>query len=758
LRWPLNRSLRFGMWLAALLPLAVAVASGDSAPSAPLPGGQGEIAIQGSYIGGTWQPLADVSGAAFHFQDFMPGLGVLSGSFEGYGSETGFDAGVTFLELRGAPWMGRYWTVTGGDFHTPASLVAFPFNNIFMPEIEARGLKLEAAHAGNQYTFFVGEQTLTAGLRVAYRIVTPQTLMGFSALRRIAPHLQIGARAMQFSASREAILENPELFAPGRLVPTVRTLALQALYTPVKELKIYAEGSPPSAGTGGAIISTLAGFTWESTSFSFKTDYTREGVSYFPMAGYFLGDRQGPFAEGRWRPLPRLELYASASHYTNNLEDDLRIPLLTSFGTSAGASAALPDNFSASLTLSTLRFSQQGGGQDAVGSDNRQMDATISKAAGRQTLHLDWREIRLAQTGGPQIQHYWEGGDNVQWKHFSVGGALRYQQIVDTAQRNSLFFRGLAQANLGRFSAYGNVEAGNDLQNRTLFSTSAYRTSVIGVGCRVARGWYLQSEMFRNSLNLSLNPESIFLLENGPALAGVSPYSASLAATNQWSMYFRLSKQLHWGAGLPGENRSTAQAASLTGTVAGSVSVKSMGGSRAAAGIPVILDGARTAASGADGNYVFENVPEGRHEVSLLLAELPADLDPGGTQKISVRVEPRRSTRADLEVLPLMSAGGKVGGPEGAPLEGVVIRLEPGARYTTTRLDGSFTFYNLREGDYMITIDNSTLLEGGVPDSPANVILSLRDGSATSPIAFSFAIHTRQKPIRKVLEIKNPRS
>jgi len=242
LSWPLSpiRS-RGWVWL-AVLPAAMAVAFGQSGQPAALPGGQGEMAFQGSYMGGSAQPLLNVTGTTFHFQELVPGLGFLSGNFEGYGAQGRFEAGENTLELRGAPWMGQYWTVTGGDFRTPSALVAFPFNNIFTPDIEARGVKVQATHGDTQYTFFAGEQTLTAGMRVSYRYVTPQTMMGLSAVRKIAPHLQIGARAMQFSTSPQAILDNPSLFPAGRSEPLVRTLALQGLYTPVKRLKIYAEG------------------------------------------------------------------------------------------------------------------------------------------------------------------------------------------------------------------------------------------------------------------------------------------------------------------------------------------------------------------------------------------------------------------------------------------------------------------------------------------------------------------------------------
>jgi len=53
---------------------------------------------------------------------------------------------------------------------------------------------------------------------------------------------------------------------------------------------------------------------------------------------------------------------------------------------------------------------------------------------------------------------------------------------------------------------------------------------VVGVSLRMKRGWNLQAEMFRNQLNFTMNPENIFLLENGAALAGISPAAATLAA------------------------------------------------------------------------------------------------------------------------------------------------------------------------------------------------------------------------------------
>jgi hypothetical protein len=737
-------------------------AYGQAVAPSPTPsavaGGQGEVAFQGYYLGGNQQDLLSTTGTAFHFQEYLPTIGFLSGSLEAYGSQNRFETGENFLQLRGAPWAGYYWTVAGGDFRAPAALVEFPFNNIFTPEIEARGVKVQAVHGATQYTFFAGQETLTAGARVTYRLPSPQMVMGVSAVHQVAPHLLIGARLMQFSASPQAIADNPYLFPAGRTADLVRTMALQSLYTPVKPLKFYAEASRPEESAERQVTSVLAGLTWEGAVFTFKANYVYQGLFYFPLAGYFAGDRRGPFGELRFRPIKGVELFASASQYRNNLEGDPTLPFMTSSGSSAGVSAPLPGKLSLTGEVSTVRFSSQTAGQPSSFSNDRQISAALSRSIGRQTVQLSWREILLDSASGPQRQRSTEAGDMIQVHRFSLGGAARYQQVTGTETLNSLFFRGMAQVNVGRVSGYANLELGNDLANQTVFTTEAYRTSVVGVALRLPGRWNLQTEMFRNQLNLALNQENIFLL-NSDALAGLSPAAASLSSASQWSFFFRLSKQLTWGAGLPQENVAhplTGAVISLTGGIEGVVRLKTMAGplDGPAASIPISLDNGRTAVTSPDGHYFFDNVPEGAHEVGLALAELPADFDPGNVQKSSIVVQPRHTARADFDVLPLAVITGKVTGPEKADLDNIVIRLLPGNRYTSTNKDGSFTFYNVHEGDFQVALDPTTLTEGGEVQGPGKVDVKIRIGTTAPVVQFAFIVKTTQKPIRKVLDRK----
>lgn len=90
-----------------------------------------------------------------------------------------------------------------------------------------------------------------------------------------------------------------------------------------------------------------------------------------------------------------------------------------------------------------------------------------------------------------------------------------------------------------------------DLVNRTVFAISTVSTSVVGVAARLTKDWNFQAEAFRNSLVSDLNPESTFLLGN----LGIG-VSRTLSALNQWSVYFRLTRQIHWGGGLPPEGWS----------------------------------------------------------------------------------------------------------------------------------------------------------------------------------------------------------
>jgi hypothetical protein len=604
--------------------------------------GQADVGSQGYYLGGSSQKISDISGAFMSFRDFIPDVGQLKGSVEGYGREGKFATGDNYIELNGAAWGGMRWNVTGGDFRVSSGLVAIPFTNVFYPEIAARGFRLESYNRKRQIAFFIGNETLLAGPRVPYRIKAPQSVMAVSWLEKIGERLRVGARLARFASSEKAIDENPFFFPSGREFTEVKTLTTYALFS-ADHLKIYGEAGVSDAARPGDTKSVLAPFlfagpAWDTTRLSIRGNYTYETAAYLPAIGFFLGDRKGPFGEVRYRPADKVELYGSASRYESNLEHDPSLPTYESSGLSAGGSVGLPWKISASGQLSVVHFQIRSPDLDGPRtSDNRQVLVTLGRPFGRHNIRVSYRDLRLNSVGDIERQHSTEVEDIFRVRKLMLGAAVREQRLETSSEhRNSLFLRGSLQTNVGRFSAYAYVEAGKDLVNRTVFATSTVSTSVVGVAARLTKDWNFQVEAFRNSLVSDLNPESAFLLGN----QGIG-VSQTLSALNQWSVYFRLTRQIRWGGGLPPEglDRYTSEQIPLVGVVEGIVQERTLAGTHPAAEVPIRLDQSRTVVTAADGRYRFADVAEGPHKVGLALDELPSEYDPGAAAQAEVDYE-----------------------------------------------------------------------------------------------------------------------
>ncbi|MBI3665747.1 MAG: hypothetical protein HY236_05885, partial [Acidobacteria bacterium] len=274
---------------------------------------------------------------AFHFRNFIPNLGLLSGSLESYGREGRFQTGDNYLQLGGLPWSGMRWTFTGGDFRVFPNLVEFPFTNVFYPELAARGFKVEASNTNRRYTFYFGGETLLEGPRVPFRIGVPQRALGASVEQKIGGRLQLGARFLRLSSGEKSIAQNPFLFPFNREFLSVNSVAVQSLYSLASRLRLYGEMSASAAersekphSYAETPLSSFLGAVWESSTLLIRANYAYQGASYLPVVGYFLGDRRGPFGEVRYRPFRRLDLFGSSSRYTNNLENDPRLPTFRS--------------------------------------------------------------------------------------------------------------------------------------------------------------------------------------------------------------------------------------------------------------------------------------------------------------------------------------------------------------------------------------------------------------------------------------------
>jgi hypothetical protein len=750
----MNRRVILGCCITALLLAGAALANAADTE----PGGEGQLAFQGYYLGTDSSPLTDITGVAATFRSFFPGLGLLSGSIETYGGQGKFRAGDNYLDLNGATWYGHRWRLTGGDFRVPIALLPFPFTNIFLPELAAEGVKIEAANATRRYTLFYGVETLVAGPRVPFRIRVPQNVLGASMVQNLGEKLEIGVRAIHLSTGSDALgIDAPyaNLFAPGQDFQSSSIFSATALYKFSTSLQFYAEADASQASGSVAFpnahqspFSFTAGPVWTTHKLTVKANYIRQSASYMPVAGYFLGDRAGPYVEATYKPIDAVELFGSVSQYRNNIDNTSDLPTFRSNATSAGASFSLPYRFSLSGQLSTINFSVQQPDAALSLSHNQQLIATLGRPIRNHHLLFSYRDLKIDSDGRYERQRSAEIEDVVQIKKISLGAAVRDQRLNTEEKKDTIFVRGSAQTQFKRVSAYAYIEHGDDLANRTVFLTNTFNTTVFGGAVRVTKQWNLQFEASRSLLNIDLNPENIFLLQNQGAFV-----TNAVAGLNQWTAYFRVSKSLRWGHGLPAGDidRYTAEQMPIIGSIEGTVREQRLEGSGPAKGVPVVLDDGTVVTTNEDGLFRFSRVAEGRHRVSLAVNQLPADYDPGATAEATVDIRPRRVSNAELNVIPLVAFTGRIIGPDGTAVDGVIVKLLETDRYTTPTPEGRFGFYNLREGEYDVAIDPKSLPEFGVLDRIAAHV-SVHRGVPAEEITFHLTIQKPEKPIRRVFD------
>jgi hypothetical protein len=719
--------------------------------------GQAEIGFQQYYLAVGSQSIANISGLTVNSAQFIPNVGLLSASLSPAVSSNRFRSGDNYLRLKGLPWMGQYWTFTAGDFRLPGQLLPVPFTNIYFPEIAGRGGAVEATHGNRTFGFFAGEANVANTPRVVLRLQVPQTVMGFYFRQKLGSRLLLGARLMNFSTDLEALRKLPNLLTQSSL-KSGRTLNLDSLYTIAGPLKFYGEASWSMAVQDGASfatrkvpLSTSVGPLLDTKAFTLRANYIYQSAAYFPLVGYYLGDRAGPFGEVKVRPSERMEIYASASEYQNNLAKDPTLPTFRNSTESAGVSIQLPAKVSLNTQVTLLDLSTRAtAGSPWSRSKNQQETVTLARRFWRHSLRVTGRDFRFSSPLDSQRQRSGEVEDNFQIRRLTLGAGVRVQRLLGSESRTSLFYRGTAQFQKGPFSAYANFETGSDLQNRTLFATNTISTRVFGGSVALGKNWEFQGEAYRNNLITELNPSSIFVLQGqGVFIPG------TLAAFNQWSMYIRITRKFNWGKAGPVSdlNHYVIAQAPLKGSVEGFVMERLPEGNRPAEGVPVSIEG-RTVSTDALGRFIFSEVSEGTHKVEIALRELPADFDPGKSTQNTVLVHPGKPARVDFDVMRLAFIQGKMTAPENVPVDGIVIRITPGDRYTTPDLEGNFYFYNLREGEYELAVDRTTLPEFAVMDKSDRVSRSVKVGRELELVNFEFEIRKPQKPVRRVLEQK----
>ena len=735
--------------LAALLGLSPLILAQEKA-------GEAELGFQYYSLTNGNTRVTNAVGLSTRYREFLPNLGFITVNFNPATNQGRFYTGESFVELRRFPWLGNYWTFRGGDFRVPGRLLNVSFNNLYYPDITGRGAWVESSHGGRTLGFLYGSQTVPAGVRVPLLIQTPQTLLGGYYSQNVGERLVLGARFLSFANDLPKLKSFSFLPGNGTELENVRTATLSSVFTANHHLKFYSEAAVSQASasslvTAGSPLSFTAGPIIEFSRMTLRANYVYQSRSYLPLLGYYLGDRRGPYAEFRVRPFTRLDLFASVSDYSNNLAGDPRRPTFHTRGESAGLSVQLPFRLSLSSNWSTLRFNTRSA-STTESNTSEQLQVSLSRSFRHHGLRAAVREFRQRGVVIPQRQQTAEIADTFSYRFFTVGGQVRAQKLRADQNKLTYFIQGNGQVNFKRFSAYANVENANDLANRTVFATSTMATTVIGASVTVAHDWFLSMEAYRSRLVMDLNPQSIFALQGQGVFV-----PTILASMNQWSLYVRMTKRLHWGAQMPIETLSSSGAynavaipgAQLKGTVEGFVKSAD---NRWAEGIPIAIDSSRIATTDNAGRFRFENVPEGAHQIAIALESLPAEFDPGKNREATIVVKPGKAVRADFDVVVVgFAVQGTVTGPKDVSLESILVRLNPVGRFTTPDKAGKFAFYNVSAGTYEVEFDPKSLPEHGILTTPQKVPVEVKPAQDHPMVEFGFDIRIPPKPVKKII-------
>ncbi|MBI4889601.1 MAG: hypothetical protein HY821_03180 [Acidobacteria bacterium] len=716
--------------------------------------GQADVAIQGFYVGGASDGNLASTGAYANFRYFYDKAGLLEARIESYSDSQRLNTGENFVRLSGLPWKGYRWTLTGGDTRLNLRPASFVASNLYLPEILLRGARVEA-NAGNwSASVFAGPLMIMQGPRMPYFRRTPQNAAGGGLLWKPRETVQVQTTLLSITSNLRRFFDQPYFLQPGRYYASSQQLLSNVTWKPRDNLTIFAESGLSAAqgfGTSRSLAPApnfSASADYQSARWQVRASFVRQPASFLPLAGYFVGDRSGPYSEIHYQLSRRLNLFASASSLRNNIENRPDRASMRSAMAGGGFNAELPGRLSlmASYSAITLKSSLPED-PEWKRSGSRMSMLMLTRGFRRFSLRSSLRDLDTRNPTGDSRLRSADADASVYLGPLSFGGGVRLDQSFGANRRDALFYRGSFQFNSRRVSAYAFGDFGHDLLSQTLFVTSQIRTTVIGASARIDSHWTLNTELLRNTLATQMNDQNLFLISN----AG-GPISVFTSEMNRWTLFFRLTRSFHWGSALPDQFTRGANPGyyPVMGAVEGFVTEASAAGSQPAAAVPVTLDGYRTETTDQNGRYRFADVPQGNHKVALSERTLPAEFDPGSAASQDLQVGPRRTMRADFTVARLLTISGKLNAPAGIDFTQIVIRLAGSKRYTTPDETGNFTFYNLSAGHYQLTLDPDTLPAGLRLTTDSTVPVSLRNGEPPPDILIGLERVTTPKPVRRI--------
>lgn len=639
--------------------------------------------------------------------------------------DDGARLGTTALGLRDVKLLGMTWSLTGGDSAFAPSLSAYAFTNLFAPQVSFAGGNLSGFSPRASVTFTAGSVTALRNIFGS----DPQAL---------GQHVgQFGAKVRPWS--------RVELFAHASRVRTGDTRAYTSFVDagsdagggvrvrPIPTVELTADAGVSRFERRGSSareqnVTALAGAKWTLARGWVELNAQRFSPGYFAVVNTPYLDRQGAFAAGELELAAPLRLFGGIEAFRTNLDPQraatarVSMPRGTTERAFAGArlhvggrtfltlraeqgdrtarqSGRFGTAYDSDSGVSSAEFQTSVRAVSAFARYERRENLDRANGTGTYTQQTASAQVfgsarRLQLFGSAMLiqQARHEGGQTF-WQG---GGGVQVQM-----PRRQLWVR--AEALVSRADEWGaDLDVPHELYTLGLSGQLTVRTAIAfdvmldrapqAIG---QSGPWLTRSMIRLTHRVPTGAARV------PAGSGISPRRRGNGSI--FGVVFA-----DWnGNGV--RDSGEEPLAGVPFLYADAVAPGAM--DHAAPGVPV--------SSGADGEFAFVNVPQGRARVKLDLTALPVDFDPPEVPVRETEASGKPKEKLAFGLVPLGSITGIVlqdsdndgaSGPADTPLDGAVLVLDDGARSEQTR-GGIFRFEAVRAGAHSVTLLPESLPE-----------------------------------------------
>jgi hypothetical protein len=670
----------------------------------------------------------------------LPNLGILSTSLSLVNDRANFHPGTGFIRWENLPSQETTSIVTAGAFMYQPQIFENRAGNVYVPSALMRGVESRWGAGRLAVNAFAGTYLVEQGSRLLYMKATSDRITGATATLAVSRALKFGFQAARTSSD----LSDGNVIRSS-YVPAASVQLRQAMeWKPSKWLTFNGEYGVAKA-QGKTAPSYHVALEHESSRLSVRTAYVRRSPKYLPFGLLsFSSDRQGPYAEARYRFTNWLDVSASATELRTNLEKRSDLPTAISRQYNGNMSIRLPGNLQLSMGRSVSRLKLSG---NSVYSGHTMIldSVTLTNAIGRWITRARLDEITMNSTAKTRTRGLEIEETRIFQHGLSLSGQVRLQQSNETdkrALRVSTAIRG-GYSFGNRFSVNLQTDLGRDIRNETLFATTNLRTSTASLNVRLSASSDLRFEYYGTRMNYELNPESILastLLGNS-----VSPV---LGHSDRNVFFVQFQKTIRWGQAAANEFGSSSTGISIArprGWVTGRVFVDENEdgiwneGEPGASKVTVVLNDLRQTVTDENGHYEFAEAPVGPGEVALKADTLSAVFTPVTLQH-PIDVPYKARTEANFVVTASSSIAGRIVEKKGdslTPVADAAIRLEPSGLYAYTDAAGRFSISNVPRGQYELSVVPETVEESfQVLSGPVEPLMIAQAGQQLKGIDF----------------------